>query len=98
MLNREARSLLHEARPAGTGIRLIGVRAENLLPAGSVARGLWDDDEPWREAETTADAVAERFGRGALTRASLLSPEERRRRSALSMEDVAATEDVGGLD
>lgn len=91
-LSREARGLLQEARPVGTGIRLIGVRAENLLPAGSIARGLWDDDEPWREAETTADAVAERFGRGALTRASLLQPGERRRRSALS------TEDVGSLD
>lgn len=91
-LSREARALLAEARPAGTGIRLIGVRAENLLPAGSVARGLWDDDEPWRETETTLDAVAERFGRGAIQRASLLSPGERRRRSAPS------TEDVGSLD
>ena len=91
-LSREARALLAEARPAGTGIRLIGVRAENLLPAGSVARGLWDDDEPWRETETTLDAVAERFGRGAIQRASLLSPGERGRRSALS------TDDVGSLD
>ncbi|KQV25077.1 DNA polymerase IV [Yonghaparkia sp. Root332] len=104
-LSREARALLGEARPAGTGIRLIGVRAENLLPAGSVARGLWDDDEPWRETETTLDAVAERFGRGAIQRASLLAPGERRR-SALSTHgtdsstDGAApsTDDVGGLD
>ncbi len=84
---REARTLYGAANAAGAGIRLIGVRAENLLPTGSVARGLWDDDETWRDAETTIDAVADRFGRGAVQRASLLGPATARRRSALSRLD-----------
>jgi DNA polymerase IV len=91
-LSREARALLRETRTAGTGIRLIGVRAESLMPADSVTRGLWDDDESWRETETTLDAVTERFGRGSIQRASLLSPGERREASE------PPTEDVSGLD
>lgn len=67
-----ARGLYAASPIVGRGLRLIGVRAENLLPTGTVARGLWDDDEPWREAESTMDALAERFGRGAVQRASLL--------------------------
>lgn len=81
---REARALYAAANAAGAGIRLIGVRAENLLPTGSVARGLWDDDETWRDAETTIDAVADRFGSGTVQRASLLGPPTARRRSARS--------------
>jgi len=68
----EARALYAASPVVGRGLRLIGVRASGLLPTGTVARGLWDDDEPWREAETTIDAVAEKFGRGAVRRASLL--------------------------
>ena len=34
--------------------------------------GLWDEDEDWREAEDTIDAVTARFGRGMLRPASLL--------------------------
>lgn len=83
----EARALFAAAPTQGRGIRLIGVRAENLLPTGAVARGLWDDDESWREAEGTMDALAERFGRGAVQRASLLSTPARRR-SALSGQDA----------
>lgn len=94
---REARALFAAAATGGAGIRLIGVRAENLLPTGAVARGLWDDDQPWRDAESALDAVAERFGQGAVERASLLAPGERRRRSALSSLDPPSG-DVGGLD
>ncbi|MER3390190.1 MAG: DNA polymerase IV [Microcella sp.] len=83
----EARALFAAAPTQGRGIRLIGVRAENLLPTGAVPRGLWDDDETWREAEGTMDALAERFGRGAVQRASLLSTTPRRR-SALSGQDA----------
>jgi len=85
---REARALYAAANASGAGIRLIGVRAENLLPTGSVARGLWDDDETWRDAETTIDAVADRFGSGAVQRASLLGPSTARRRSARSGVDT----------
>lgn len=68
----EARALYAASPVVGRGLRLIGVRASALLPTGTVARGLWDDDEPWREAEGAIDALAERFGRGAVQRASLL--------------------------
>jgi len=53
-------------------VRLIGVRVEQLAPGGGQAMGLWDDDESWREAEDTMDAVSARFGRGLLTPAALL--------------------------
>lgn len=53
-------------------IRLVGVRAEQLVRADEVPRGLWDDDEAWREAEDVMDAATARFGRGAVTPARLL--------------------------
>ena len=52
-------------------MRLIGVRGEQLV--GAVASlGLWDDDEAWRDAEYTVDAVASKFGAGAVRPAALL--------------------------
>ncbi|MBD3941510.1 DNA polymerase IV [Microbacterium sp. NEAU-LLC] len=53
-------------------IRLIGVRAEKLRPSGSAAPALWDDDEGWRRVEDALDDATARFGRGAVTRATLL--------------------------
>jgi DNA polymerase-4 len=53
-------------------VRLIGVRAERLRPAGGVAPALWDDDEGWRRIEDALDGAAAKFGRGAVTRATLL--------------------------
>ncbi|NUU06698.1 DNA polymerase IV [Leifsonia sp. C5G2] len=55
-----------------TPIRLIGVRAEQLLDAGGNSLALWDPDEEWRETERTLDAVSARFGRGAIGPASLV--------------------------
>ncbi len=52
-------------------VRLVGVRAESLRPASGVAT-LWDDDAEWRRVEEALDGAAERFGRGAVTRAALL--------------------------
>ena len=57
-------------------IRLIGVRAEQLGSGGSSV--LWDADETWTEAEGVMDAATERFGRGAVTQASLLGHGGRR--------------------
>ena len=54
-------------------IRLVGVRMENLSPAGGTAAALWDTDEGWREAEQAMDAVAARFGRGLVGPAALVS-------------------------
>ncbi|MCW3494321.1 DNA polymerase IV [Microbacterium sp. SSM24] len=53
-------------------VRLIGVRAERLQGAGSAPLALWDDDQEWRRIEDALDGAAARFGRGAVTRATLL--------------------------
>ena len=54
-------------------IRLIGVRAEQLVPAGSSDGLLWDIDEEWREIEKVEDAVTKKFGRGVIKPASLVT-------------------------
>ncbi len=77
-LAEEARALYLQANTQQRPVRLIGVRAEQLV--GDVASlGLWDDDEGWREAEHALDAVAERFGEGVVRPASLLKPVVQRR-------------------
>ncbi len=53
-------------------VRLVGVRAEKLRPAGESAPGLWDDDAEWRSIEGALDGATARFGTGAVTRANLL--------------------------
>ncbi|MGN8552695.1 UNVERIFIED_CONTAM: DNA polymerase IV [Microbacterium sp. SLM126] len=53
-------------------VRLIGVRAEKLRLSGSAPLALWDDDQEWRRIEDALDGAAARFGRGAVTRATLL--------------------------
>ena len=53
-------------------IRLVGVRAEKLAPAGMAPLSLWDDDGEWRRVEEALDGAAARFGRGAVTRATLI--------------------------
>jgi len=57
----------------GRRVRLIGVRAEHLRPAGGGAP-LWDPDEDWRDAERTVDEVVRKFGRGAVRPAALVRP------------------------
>lgn len=83
----EVRALYAASPVVGRGLRLIGVRASALLPTGTVARGLWDDDEPWRDAEGAIDALAERFGRGAVQRASLMRDRPVRRGSVPASDD-----------
>ncbi len=55
-------------------IRLVGVRVEGLLPREQVQRqlALGDRDRGWEEADRASDAAAQRFGRGAGRRATLL--------------------------
>ncbi|MGV8885158.1 MAG: DNA polymerase IV [Microbacteriaceae bacterium] len=53
-------------------IRLVGVRAEQLVDEASAQLGLWDADESWREAEDVMDSVSARFGRGLVTPAALI--------------------------
>ncbi|PYY42386.1 DNA polymerase IV [Curtobacterium sp. MCPF17_046] len=70
-IHREAVELYDVLHRPGNRIRLIGVRGENLVPAAA-SNALWDDDAPWRETETTVDAVTARFGAGVLRPASLV--------------------------
>lgn len=77
-LYEEARSLYDLASQGGRPVRLIGVRGEQLTGAVSTL-GLWDDDEAWRDAEHTVDAVASRFGAGTVRPAALLEQSPTRR-------------------
>lgn len=55
-------------------IRLVGVRIEGLLAAGTISRQLALDERPqgWREAEVASDQAAHRFGSGAVKPATLI--------------------------
>ncbi|MCP2338304.1 DNA polymerase IV [Actinomadura rupiterrae] len=55
-------------------LRLVGVRVENLTPAGDAPRQLALDEPEtgWREAERVIDQVAHRFGTGAVRPAALV--------------------------
>ncbi|AYF99025.1 DNA polymerase IV [Protaetiibacter intestinalis] len=74
-----ARELYDQANTSARPVRLIGVRAEQLVGGEASTLGLWDDDEDWREAEQTVDAITERFGAGAVRPAALLRPAVQRR-------------------
>ncbi|MDQ4212624.1 DNA polymerase IV [Microbacterium capsulatum] len=58
-------------------IRLVGVRAERLSPAGG-ALGLWDEDAEWRRVEGALDSAQARFGSGMITRARHLGAQHGR--------------------
>ncbi|MEV4244388.1 DNA polymerase IV [Streptosporangium canum] len=57
-------------------LRLVGVRVENLSPAGEATRqlGLGERETGWREAEQAMDRAARRFGRDVVLPASLVRP------------------------
>ncbi|WP_309064396.1 DNA polymerase IV [Microbacterium sp.] len=57
-------------------VRLVGVRAERLRPAGG-AIALWDEDEDWRRVEGTLDEARSKFGAAMITRARHLGARER---------------------
>lgn len=54
-------------------VRLIGVRAEQLVNQTVTAAALWDPDAEWRDADRTVDQVASRFGSEIIRPASLLT-------------------------
>jgi DNA polymerase-4 len=66
----------YEALGAHRGVRLIGVRVEQLGDGAPGQLGLWDTDEGWREAERAIDGVSEKFGRGVVGPAALLRKRE----------------------
>lgn len=68
-----ARELFHGIGAGGRPVRLIGVRAEQLAPAGSDPAGLWSDDEDWRAVDQAVDELRGRFGAAGVTSASLLT-------------------------
>jgi len=59
---------------AAEPIRLIGVRAEQLVPAGSTSGVLWSEDESLNAVDSAVDEVRERFGSAGITSARLLEP------------------------
>ncbi|MFT4232600.1 MAG: DNA polymerase IV, partial [Leucobacter sp.] len=69
---RTAAQLLADLGAAGRPVRLIGVRAEQLLEAGSEAAALWSDDDGWRAVDQAVDEVRGRFGPAGVGPASLL--------------------------
>ncbi len=73
----EAAVLLNAARRPGDAVRLLGVRAEQLVAEGAGAPALWDPDEGWRDAESAMDRAAARFGSGAVTSAALVGTRPR---------------------
>ena len=66
---------LYRALGATEPVRLVGVRAENLLPAAQAALQprLGDKELGWRQADQAVDAARARFGAAAVRPASLLS-------------------------
>ncbi|HWI30363.1 MAG TPA: DNA polymerase IV [Microbacterium sp.] len=58
-------------------VRLVGVRAEKLRPAGGGGIALWDDDAEWRRIDDALDDASARFGKGAVTRAAFLGRKQR---------------------
>ena len=70
---RTATELLHGLSLGGRAVRLIGVRAASLAPAGASGLSLWEDEgDAWRDAEIVMDSVTEKFGPSSIRPASLL--------------------------
>ena len=81
----EVASIYETSGKQSANIRLVGVRAEQLVDEGTAQLGLWDTDEGWRDAEEAIDAVSAKFGRGAVQPASLM--QERARRPSMNSRD-----------
>ena len=69
-------ALLEQADLRGQRVRLLGVRAEQLVDADDVSEPLWGDDDDWRNIDRAADALRAKFGRDAVQPARLVSPVE----------------------
>jgi len=69
-----ARALLDALGPRGQAVRLLGVRAEQLVPAAAVVEqlALGQSEHGWRDAEKAADHLRSRFGESVLRPATLL--------------------------
>lgn len=81
ILYRAAAELFDELHAPGRPVRLIGLRADGLVPANEATSvTLWDEQhsDEWDAAEQAMDAAVAKFGRGVLRPASLLGRGERR--------------------
>lgn len=65
----EAAQVLFDSIERKDPVRLVGVRAEKLRPAGGAAFALWDEDEHWRKVEGALDSAREKFGNATIGRA-----------------------------
>ena len=72
-----ARRLLDAVWIPESGLRLLGLRAENLSTGEGGIQLAWDDDPRRAEAEAAMDLVGEKFGAGAIVPASLLGRKPR---------------------
>ena len=65
--------MLAGLEPTGS-VRLVGIRAERLVPVESVSiqAALGDPEHGWRDAEVAIDGLTARFGSGSVRPASLL--------------------------
>lgn len=78
VISTEARQLLASVSGTEQGVRLLGVRLENLIGEGDLAF-LWDDTSDGREIDDVVDAVATKFGADMVRAASLIRlPREER--------------------
>ncbi len=70
-----ARALLDALTPLPQAVRLVGVRAEQLVSGAQAAEQLRLDEREhgWRDAEQAADALRSRFGDAAVLPAALLA-------------------------
>ena len=73
-----ARALYDALDIAGTPLRLVGVRVEHLVPAGTEPEqlALGAPEVGWREAEQAIDRATKRFGRGAVRPATLVNSDD----------------------
>lgn len=72
VLHREVTAALDALRLQRVRVRLVGVGATNLVPTEAARQLDLLDDDRWGRLEEAADAAAERFGEGAVTRGALL--------------------------
>lgn len=70
-----AKELLTLIPPSRQGVRLIGVRAEQLVHDDEIMTGLWSDDEKYRQLDEVIDETASKFGSLKVQPARLISKE-----------------------
>ena len=75
-LHHEVVGLLEELRLERVRVRLLGVGAHNLVPAGGARQLDLLGSDRWDRLERAADRARERFGDAALTRGALLDDDD----------------------